>query len=204
MSVEFERFDGYWADSPKGKPAIKNIIMRYRAGPRDRDDRAAGADAPTGSGTSIRTSLPSINKMPYLQATRKELMRIGFLSIDAAGRTGADNPLTKLKVRQAIWHAIDRQTIADKLVTGGSRVPPAPCYPSQFGCDGDAAVKYDLRSGQGQGSCWRKPAIPTASTPSSSATCCRTWEAAVQNYLQAVGIRPSCSHMQVAAGIQRA
>ena len=70
-------------------------------------------------------------------------MRIGYLQIDAAGRTGADNPLTKLKVRQAIFHAIDRQTIADKLVTGGSRVPLAPCYPSQFGCDADAAVKYE-------------------------------------------------------------
>ena len=50
-------------------------------------------------------------------------MRIGFLSLDAGGRTGADNPLTKLKVRQAIWHAIDRKAIAEKLVTGGSRVP---------------------------------------------------------------------------------
>ena len=63
----------------------------------------------------------------------------GYLSLDAAGRTGADNPITKLKVRQAIWHAIDRQAIADKLVTGGSRVPPAPCFPPQFGCDAEAA-----------------------------------------------------------------
>ena len=87
--------------------------------------------------------LDHVNKMPHLQAVRKESMRIGYLSIDAAGRTGADNPLTKLKVRQAIWHAIDRKAIADKLVTGGSRVPAAPCFPTQFGCDADAAVKYD-------------------------------------------------------------
>ena len=87
--------------------------------------------------------LEPVNKMPHLQAVRQELMRIGYLSIDAAGRTGAGNPLTKLKVRQAIWHAINRQEIADKLVTGGSRVPPAPCFPTQFGCDADAAVKYD-------------------------------------------------------------
>ena len=69
-------------------------------------------------------------------------MRIGYLSIDAAGRSGAGNPLTKLKVRQAIWHAINRQEMADKLVQGGSRVPLAPCFPTQFGCDADAAVKY--------------------------------------------------------------
>ena len=85
----------------------------------------------------------SVNKLPNLTAVRKESMRIGYLYLDAAGRTGADNPITKLKVRQAIWHAIDRQAIADKLVTGGSRVPGAPCFPSQFGCNGEAATLYD-------------------------------------------------------------
>src|SRR3982075_4641289 len=59
-----------------------------------------------------------------------------------AGRSGADNPLTNLEVRQAIWHAVNRQEMADKLVQGGSRVPVAPCFPTQFGCDADAAVKY--------------------------------------------------------------
>ena len=87
--------------------------------------------------------MAQINKMPHLQAVQQESMRIGYLSIDAAGRTGAGNPLTKLKVRQAIWHAVNRKEFADKLVQGGSRVPPAPCFPSQFGCDADAAVKYD-------------------------------------------------------------
>src|SRR6266446_5860388 len=80
--------------------------------------------------------------MPYLQAVQQESMRIGYLSIDAAGRSGAGNPLTNLKVRQAIWHAVNRQEMADKLVQGGSRVPIAPCFPTQFGCDADAAVKY--------------------------------------------------------------
>ena len=85
----------------------------------------------------------NVNKLPHLTAVRKELMRVGYLYLDAAGRTGADNPMTKLKVRQAIWHAIDRQAIADKLVTGGSRVPGAPCFPTQFGCNGEAATLYD-------------------------------------------------------------
>ena len=74
--------------------------------------------------------IASVNKMPYLQAVQQESMRIGYLSIDAAGRSGTGNPLTNLKVRQAIWHAINRQEMADKLVQGGSRVPIAPCFPS--------------------------------------------------------------------------
>ena len=30
----------------------------------------------------------SINKLPTVQAIRQELMRVGYLSIDAAGRSG--------------------------------------------------------------------------------------------------------------------
>ncbi len=90
----------------------------------------------------------NVNKLPTLTSVRKESMRVGYLYLDAAGRTGADNPITKLKVRQAIWHAIDRQAIADKLVTGGSRVPGAPCFPTQFGCRGGDALRLQSRQGE--------------------------------------------------------
>ncbi len=37
-------------------------------------------------------------------------MRVGYFDLDAGGRTGKDNnPVTNQKVRQAIYHAIDRQ-----------------------------------------------------------------------------------------------
>ena len=142
VSVDFERFEDYWAGSPKGKPAIKNMSIRFvpDAATEMTELLAQHADWICNFNPD---QLAGVNRMPFLQAVQKESMRIGYLSIDAAGRSGADNPLTKLKVRQAIWHAIDRQAMADKLVTGGSRVPPAPCYPTQFGCDGDAAVKYN-------------------------------------------------------------
>ena len=71
-------------------------------------------------------------------------MRIQFLGMDAAGRTGADNPLTKQKVREAIFYAIDRTTMARQLMQGGSRAVDAPCYPTQFGCDAAAAVTLPL------------------------------------------------------------
>ena len=69
-------------------------------------------------------------------------MRFGYISIDAAGRTGANNPLTNLKVRQAIFHAIDRNAISRQFMQGGSRVLDAPCFPTQFGCDATAARRY--------------------------------------------------------------
>src|SRR6185369_16139526 len=127
--------------SPKGKPAIKNLQVRFVP------DLATEVTERLAQKTDCiwninPDQMDSINKVPFLQAVQQESMRIGYVSIDAAGRSGADNPLTKLKVRQAIWHAVNRQEMADKLVQGGSRVPMAPCFPTQFGCDADAAVKY--------------------------------------------------------------
>ncbi len=123
--------------------------------------------------------------------------------MEPAGRTGADNPLTKLKVRQAIWHAIDRQAIADKLVTGGSRVPAAPCFPPQFGCDAEAAVLYDYDPAKAK-QLLAEAGYPNGFDVELTSYVLPQWGAAVQNYLQAVGIRAKLNQLQVAALIQRA
>src|ERR1043166_4810795 len=202
-SIEFERFEDYWAGSPKGKPAIKKLSVRFVP-----DAATEMTELLAGRADWIwnvnADQFDNINKLPNLSAVRKESMRVGYLSLDAAGRTGADNPLTKLKVRQAIWHAIDRKTIADKLVTGGSRVPPAPCFPSQFGCDAKAAVKYDydpkkakeLLAEAGYPNGFDTEMVPYVQPTS--------WPAAIQSYLQAVGIRARINQLQVAPAIQKA
>src|ERR1041384_7136506 len=137
-----ERFEDYFKDSPKGRPAIKKLSIRFV--PDDATEMTELLSQRTDWLWNFNPDqFENVSRTPFLQATRAESMRVGYLSIDAAGRTGADNPLTKQKVRQAIWHAIDRKAIADKLVTGGSRVPSAPCFPSQFGCDAEIAVPYD-------------------------------------------------------------
>ncbi|MBI3515057.1 MAG: ABC transporter substrate-binding protein [Proteobacteria bacterium] len=200
--VEFERFEDYWQGSPKGRPAIKRLVVRFVP-----DAATEMTELLSGSTDWIWNLSPDqmdgVNAMPTLQAVRKESMRVGYLSIDAAGRSGAGNPLTNLKVRQAIWHAIDRETIAKQLVTGGSRVPPAPCFPSQFGCDAEAAVRYAYDPGRA------KQLLAEAGFPNGFDTELVTyvlpqWTASVHSYLQAVGIRARVSQLQVAAAIQRA
>ena len=115
-------------------------------------------------------------------------MRVGYLQMDAAGRSGAGNPMTNLKVRQAAAHAIDRQAMAQRLVRGGSRVPPAPCFPSQFGCNGDAAVPYDYNPQRA------RQLLAEAGFPNgfdiefTSYVNPRQWPESVVSYLQAVGI----------------
>ena len=105
-------------------------------------------------------------------------------------------------MRQAIYHAIDRVAIAEKLVQGGSRVPAAPCYPSQFGCDAAAAVQYAYDPTKA------KALLAEAGYPNGFDTelvsyILPQWEASVQNYLAAVGIRARMTHLQASAAIQR-
>jgi peptide/nickel transport system substrate-binding protein len=201
--VFYERFEDYYADSPKGKPAIKSLHVRFipELSTAVTELLAQKADWIWNINPD---QMESINKVPYLQAVRQESMRVGYLGLDAAGRTGADNPLTKLKVRQAIFHAINRQEFADKLVTGGSRVPPAPCFPTQFGCDADAAVKYDYDPKKA------KELLAEAGYPNGfetellTSTQPASWPAALQSFLAAVGIKAKLVLLQSSAVIQKA
>jgi peptide/nickel transport system substrate-binding protein len=200
--IEFERFEDYWAGSPKGKPAIKKLSIRYVP-----DAATEMTELLAGRVDWIWNMNPDqiegVNRMPNLQAVRKESMRVGYLSLDAAGRTGADNPMTKLKVRQAVWHAIDRQAIADKLVTGGSRVPQAPCFPPQFGCDAEAAVLYDYNPAKAK-QLLAEAGYPNGFDVEMASYVLPQWGSAVQNYLQAVGIRAKLNQIQTQALVQRA
>ena len=201
-SIDFERFEDYWAGSPKGKPAIKKMSVRFVP-----DAATEMTELLAGRADWIWNMNPDqlehVNKIAHLQAVRKESMRVGYLALDAAGRTGADHPITKLKVRQAIWHAIDRQAIADKLVTGGSRVPPAPCFPPQFGCDGEMAVHYPYDPAKAK-QLLAEAGFPNGFDVELTSYVLPQWGAAVQNYLQAVGIRAKLNQLQVAALVQRA
>jgi peptide/nickel transport system substrate-binding protein len=200
--VFYEKFADYWQGSPK-TATIKNLHVRFVP-----DLATEMTELLARKVDWIWNINPdqvdSVNRVPFLTAVAQESMRIGYLSIDAAGRSGADNPLTKLKVRQAIWHAVNRKEFADKLVGGGSRVPPAPCFPTQFGCDADAAVKYDYDPKKA------KELLAEAGFPNGfevemvSYVQPTSWGAAIQNYLAAVGIKARINQLQVSPAIQKA
>ncbi len=199
--IDLERYDGYYAASPKGKPAIGKLTIHQVP-----DSATEMAELLGGRADWIWKFSPdqfdNVGRMPTLQALRSESMRIGYVRLDAAGRTGADNPLTKEKVRQAIFHAIDRETMAKQLVQGGSRALNAPCYPTQFGCDAGAAVAYPYDPAKA------KALLAEAGYPNGFDTELVTyvlpsWAGAMQNYLKAVGINAKLSVLQVGAVVQR-
>lgn len=197
--IEMERNEDYF-ESPKGKPAIRRLVIKQVA------------DA-TGELTSILGNqadwiwmfspdqIDNIARVPTLQTLRNESMRVGYLNLDSTGRAG-DSPLTNPKVRQAIMHAVDRPTMAKQFMPGGSRVLDAPCFPTQFGCDQGAAIKYEYDPAKA------KTLLAEAGYPEGFDTeivgyLLPQWQGAIQNYLGAIGIRAKISQLQIGAVVQR-
>lgn len=199
--VDFERFDGYYADSPKGRPAIARLAVRFVP-----DAATEMTELLAGRADFIwnfnADQFDQVGRMPNLQALRQESMRVGFLQMDAAGRSGANNPVTNVKVRQAVWHAIDLEQIARQMVQGGSRVPAAPCYPSQFGCNVDAAYKYDYNPAKAR-ALLAEAGFANGFETELASYVLPNYGAAVQGFLAAVGIRARISQLQVQALINR-
>jgi peptide/nickel transport system substrate-binding protein len=199
--IDLERYDGYYAASPKGRPAIGKLVIHEVNDATTELNELLGQRADW-IWNFISDNFDNINRVPTLQALRAESMRVGYLNMDAAGRTGADNPMTKVKVRQAVAMAIDRQSIAKNLVQGGSRVIDAPCFPTQFGCDAAAAVHYDYDPVKAK-ALLAEAGYPNGFDADINTYVLPQYGGAVQNYLKAIGINAHLSQLQTSAAIQR-
>jgi peptide/nickel transport system substrate-binding protein len=200
--IDLERYDGYYAGSPKGRPAIRYIKIHEVPDATTEMNELIGGRADWIWGYNA-DQFANIARMPNLQSLRVGTMRVYFMTIDAAGRSGADNPLTKPKVRQAIISAIDRDTMAKQLIQGDSHVIDTPCFPTQFGCDVSAAVKYPYDPARA------KQLLTEAGYPNGFDTELVSYNspqigATVQNYLKAVGINLRIQQLQIGAAIQMA
>lgn len=198
--IEMERNDDYF-DSPKGKPAIRRLVIKEVA------DTTGELSAILGNQADwiwmfSPDQIDSFNRMPTLQTLRSESMRVAYLNMDGAGRTGADNPLTNAKVRQAIVYALDRPTMAKQFMPGGSRVLDAPCFPTQFGCDQNVATKYEYDPAKAK-ALLAEAGYPQGFTTEIVGYLLPQWQGAIQNYLAAVGIQAKISQLQVGAVVQR-
>ena len=199
--IEMERFEDYYKDSPKGRPAIRKLVIHEVVDNTTALNELIGGKADW-TWNVLPDNLAKIGAMGPFKTEQAETMRVNSLNLDAAGRTDPNGPLTKVKVRQALIHAIDRESIAKNLMQGGSRVPPAPCFPTQFGCDATVAVQYPYDPAKA------KALLAEAGYPQGFDTeivsyVLPQFEGAIQNYLKAVGINAKITHLQVQAQIQR-
>ncbi len=200
--IDMERYDGYYEGGGKGRPPIKRVIIKQVTDPTIETNSLLGGQAEW-IWQYPADLVDKIGAMPTLYSIRQEAFRIAHLSLGAAGRDNPKSPLTNLLVRKAIFHAIDRQTFARQLVQGGARVPDAPCYFTQFGCDQSAAVKYDYDPAKA------KALLAEAGYPNGfdielvNPGLLGSWIGAIQSYLGAVGIRAQVTNMQGVAAQTR-
>lgn len=199
-TVVFTRFDDHYAESPKGRPAIRRMV--YRTIP---DVNTQVAELMTG-GLDWAYYIPDdqaerLRRVPTLRVVNAETFRVAFLTMDAAGLTNPQTPLRDLRVRQAIAHAIDRETLTRSLVGGSARVIHSACYPPQFGCTEevrrypfDLARARALMAEAGQSGGFELDIYAYRSRPVAEA---------IINYLRAIGIRANLRWLQYPAVIQK-
>ena len=198
-TIELERFDGYFDESPKGKPTIDKI--RYKPIP---DVSTQMAELLSGGLDWIwyvpADQAPKLKSVKKLKVFADETMRISYLDYNLRDMA-AKNPMQDIRVRQAIAHAIDREAIVKHIVGEGSSVVKAPCFRTQFGCKQDVAqFNYDPVKA--------KKLLAEAGATNLSvdlvAYRSREWTEAVAGYLNAVGIKTNIGFLQYAAARERA
>jgi peptide/nickel transport system substrate-binding protein len=126
VSIEGTRFDDYWG----GKPYLDSIIMLKIGDDMTRSQALMAGEIDIGGGNpgKIESDLLAANQNFKIEA---DYVAISCLVPDS---NNPDSPLSKLKVRQAISYAFDRDSIVNSLGHGywGSTsqfaVPGKPSY----------------------------------------------------------------------------
>jgi len=198
-SMDVEATGSYFAGSPKGTPTIKRINFR-----RIPDNSTQIAELLSG-GTDWIWNVPT-DQAPRLAQSKGitvksvETMRFSLIQFNLRDMSPA-NPLQKLKVRQAVAHAIDRGGIVKDMIGNGASVPKAFCFPSQFGCTAEVP-QYDYDPAAAK-KLLAEAGFPNGLPIELQAFRSRDWTDAVGGQLSAVGFKPQIDFIPYAAGQQR-
>lgn len=139
-SVLMVRFPDYFKDGYKGDPSFARLLYRTIKDPNTR-----AAELMTGAIDWIwdvpKDQAERMASNPAIKVDNAKTFRISFINFDAQGKSG-HKFFTDKRVRQAVNHAINRESIAKNLVGPASVPIDAACHPDQFACTTDV-VKYD-------------------------------------------------------------
>ena len=190
-----ERYEDYFG-GPKGKAKVSKVDIRTIP------------DVNTQIAEFFNGTLDFLWNVPADQAEKLDAMgkydvvnapamRVGYLTIDAAGRVDPEGPMTKKAVRQAIYHAIDRQAIVDALVKGSSKVIDSACSPVQFACSQDLPTyAYDPEKAK---ELLAEAGYPDGFEIDFYAYRDRPYAEAMMGFLNEVGITTNFSYLQYSA-----
>lgn len=138
VEVVLERFEDFYGEAP----AIGAVVVRNIP-----DIGTQQAELMSG-GINWMFNVPldvarNLDAMPSIDHLTGPDLRVSFIVLDAGGITDPEGPLTDLRVRQAMNHAVNRTEIAEFLMGGGaSEAIHTACHPVQFGCV-QGVTRYD-------------------------------------------------------------
>jgi peptide/nickel transport system substrate-binding protein len=130
-----ERSDDYFANSPKGRPSIKRLIIRIlpEANTQYAELMSAQLDwiwrVPPDDAKNLARN-------PAIEIKSAQIMRFAYLLLNPKFLDGK-SPFADIRVRRAMIHAINREAIMKAFVGGSSQVIDTACAPVQFGCTRD-------------------------------------------------------------------
>jgi peptide/nickel transport system substrate-binding protein len=129
VHVILEAKEDYW----KGAPAIKTITFRPI-----KEIATQISELMTGGIDIVRDippdQVPLVENSGIARISKAPTLRVIYLVFDADGRAGK-SPVQNLKVRQAVSHAIDVETLMKTIMTGNATRTAAVLNPQHFGYD---------------------------------------------------------------------
>lgn len=192
-AVELTAYDGYW-----GEPAQ---VKRLRLTPVVADNtrllmlKSGQADIITGLPASSVGEVEQDGKLQLVATDGGLVMHIGLNT--------TYKPLSDVRVRQALNHAVDQQALVDSLLAGRAEVADSYLASTTVGHRASAGYEYDpakakeLLAQAGYGSGFPlKIAVPTGRYAMAKETA-----EAVQGYLEAVGVKATLETMDFGAEI---
>ncbi len=196
--ITLERNPDYFVGSPKAKPRIDTVEIRFIP-----DPTTQVAEVVAGTLDLImnvaRDQAQQLRDIPRLQVVTGESAVITYIQLNTLPTTPATQLLDE-RVRRAIMHAIDRETMIRFLQGDGARLLHVQCHPIQFGCSDAGAPRYRYDPGESR-ALLAEAGYPDGFEIDLYATSRRNEAEAIANYLNAVGIRTRLRFMQTSAVI---
>ena len=197
--ILMEKNADYFKDGFKGDPAISKIRFRTI---KDANTRAA--ELMTGAIDWIwdvpKDQAERIKANPAVVVENAKTLRVSYLQFDAHGVSG-QKLFTDKRVRQAVAHAINRESLTKNLVGPGigGRARRLPSRPVRL-LERRAQVR--LRSRQGQARSSRRRAVAEGTEFDLFAYREREYTEAVIGDLAKVGLKPKLNYMQYTAFLE--
>lgn len=136
---ELARNENYFADSVKSGATIDTIRVRTQveANMRIGELMTQSADF---AYRLTSDQADQLEMMPGIQIVRQPSMTLQFLTFETQD---PESPLANRLVREAIAHAINRDSIVENLARGGAERLDTPCYPMQIACSDEGVLVRD-------------------------------------------------------------